>query len=292
MSAPGRIAGRTRPARPHGPSAFGSDLRRFWSLTMTLARTEFKLRFFGSVLGYVWSLMRPLMLFGVLYFVFVVIARFAQFPFYAVYLLASIVLFTYFAEVTGASVTCLVAREGMLRKVRFPRMVIPLAVSLTALFNLGMNLIAVLVFALISGLRPRWTWLEMPVLILLLVVFATGIGMLLSALYVRYRDVQPIWEVVSQALFYASPVLYAIDKARGHRILGIDAEHALMANPLAVVFTQMRHAVLPPDPRAQSAATAIGGWPHLLVPLGIVGAVFVFGLWFFNREAPRIAENL
>ncbi len=292
MSAPGRIAGRTRPARPHGPSAFGSDLRRFWSLTMTLARTEFKLRFFGSMLGYVWSLMRPLMLFGVLYFVFVVIARFAQFPFYAVYLLASIVLFTYFAEVTGASVTCLVAREGMLRKVRFPRMVIPLAVSLTALFNLGMNLIAVLVFALISGLRPRWTWLEMPVLVLLLVVFATGIGMLLSALYVRYRDVQPIWEVVSQALFYASPVLYAIDKAHGHRILGIDAEHALMVNPLAVVFTQMRHAVLPPDPGAQSAATAIGGWPHLLVPLGIVGAVFAFGLWFFNREAPRIAENL
>jgi ABC-2 type transport system permease protein len=280
------------PRRPHGPSAFGSDLRRFWSLTLTLARTEFKLRFFGSVLGYVWSLMRPLMLFGVLYFVFVDIGKFTQFPHFAVYLLASIVLFTYFGEVTGASVTCLVMREGMLRKVRFPRMVIPLAVSLTALFNLGMNLIAVTLFAILSGIRPRWTWLEMPLLVLLLVVFATGIGMLLSALYVRYRDVQPIWDVISQALFYASPVLYPIEKARGKLVFGHDAEHLLMANPLAVVFTQMRYAVLPRDPTAQSAAQAIGGWSHLLVPLGIVGAVFAFGLWFFNREAPRIAENL
>ncbi|MEA2298772.1 MAG: type transport system permease protein [Solirubrobacteraceae bacterium] len=283
---------RPRPLRPHGPSAFGSDLRRFWALTLTLARTEFKLRFFGSVLGYLWSLMRPLMLFGVLYFVFVVIARVGTFPYFGVYLLASIVLFTYFAEVTGASVTCLVAREAMLRKVRFPRMVIPLAVSLTALFNLGMNLIAVLVFALLSGVRPRWSWVEMPVLVVGLVIFATGIGMLLSALYVRYRDVQPIWEVISQALFYASPVLYAIDTARSQKVAGMNAEHLLMNNPLAVVFTQMRYAVLPPFPRAQSAAQAIGGWPHLAVPLGIVAGVFAFGLWFFNREAPRIAENL
>jgi ABC-2 type transport system permease protein len=286
------VASRARPVRPHGPSAFGSDLRRFWALTSTLARTEFKLRFFGSVLGYVWSLMRPLMLFGVLYFVFVVIAKVGTFPYYGVYLLASIVLFTYFAEVTGASVTCLVAREGMLRKVRFPRMVIPLAVSLTALFNLGMNLIAVLVFALISGVRPRWTWLEMPPLVALLVALATGIGMLLSALYVRYRDVQPIWDVVSQALFYASPVLYAIDKAKGKSIAGLNAEHLLMCNPLAVVFTQMRYAVLPTGDGAQSAVAAIGGWSHLLVPLGIVGGVFALGLWYFNREAPRIAENL
>ncbi len=296
MSAGGRAVGRDRrrlrPPAAHGPSAFGSDARRFWALTLTIARTEFKLRFFGSVLGYVWSLMRPLMLFGVLYFVFVVIAKLAQFPYYGVYLLASIVLFTYFAEVTSQSVTCLVAREAMLRKVRFPRMVIPLAVSLTALFNLGMNLLAVLVFAVISGVRPRVTWLEMPVLVLVLVVFATGIGMLLSALFVRYRDVQPIWEVVAQALFYASPVLYAVDKAAGARFLGLNAEHVLMANPLAVVFTQMRFAVLPVDPRAPSAARAIGGYPHLLVPLGIVVGVFCFGLWFFNREAPRIAENL
>ncbi len=284
--------GRGRLRTEHGPSAFGSDLRRFWALTLTLARTEFKLRFFGSALGYVWSLMRPLMLFGVLYFVFVVIARLGSFPFYGVYLLASIVLFTYFGEVTSASVTCLIAREGMLRKVRFPRMVIPLSVSLTALFTLAMNLVAVLVYALISGVRPRWTWIEMVPLVLLLVVFATGFGMLLSALYVRYRDVQPIWDVFVQALFYASPVLYAVDRGRGHRFLGANVEHLLMDNPLAVVFTQMRHAVLPADPTAQSAAQAIGGWPQMAVPLGIVVAVFAFGLWFFNREAPRIAENL
>jgi ABC-2 type transport system permease protein len=267
------------------PSAIGGDLRRFWSLTYTLAATDFKLRFFGSALGYLWTLMRPLLLFGVLYFVFTEVVRFGgEIKDYPVYLLAAIMLFTFFSETTARGVTSLVERENLLRKVRFPRMVIPLSVTLNALFNLGLNLIVVFVFVLASGIEPRWTWLELIPLIALLVALATGVTMLLSALYVRFRDMQPIWEVALQMLFYASPVIYVTTA------LPDSIERESMASPLTAVLTQMRYALV--DPSAPTAADLIGGTARLLIPLGVVVVVFVLGVWVFLREAPRIAENL
>jgi ABC-2 type transport system permease protein len=271
-------------ARPR-PSALGADLRRSWSLTYTLAATDFKLRFFGSALGYVWTLMRPLLLFGVLYFVFTEVVRFGDnVKDYPVYLLTSIMLFTFFAEATSRGVTALVDRENLLRKVRFPRIVIPLSVALNALFNLGLNLIVVFVFVFASGIEPRWSWLELIPLIGLLVVLATGVTMLLSALFVRYRDMLPIWEVVLQVLFYASPVIYVVAD------MPDSVEREAMANPIAAVLTQMRHALI--DPSAPTAGEAIGGDVRLLIPLGVVAVVSALGVWIFMREAPRIAENL
>jgi ABC-2 type transport system permease protein len=271
-------------ARRHGPTAFGDDLRRFVNLTVTLARTEFKLRYFGSVLGYVWSLMRPLLFFGVLFVVYTQIFKLGtEITPYAVYLLTGIILWTFFMEATTAAVPCLVAREGLLRKMRFPRLVIPLSVALTALFNLATNLVVVLIFALALGCYPRLSWLEMPVLILLLTMLAVGTGSLLSVLYVRFRDMQPIWEVLSQVLFYGSPVIYVAAKYGG-------LVHLAMLNPIAVIMTQMGKAFV--DPSANGAAFYIGGTIRLLIPLAIIAAVFGIGLWFFNREAPRIAENI
>jgi ABC-2 type transport system permease protein len=272
-------------ARYRGPSALGDDLRRFVNLTVTLAVTDFKLRFFGSALGYVWTLMRPLLLFGVLYFVFTEVVRFGdEIKDYPVYLLVSIMLFTFFSETTSRGVNSLVERENLLRKVRFPRLVIPLSVALNALFNLGLNMIVVFAFVFASGIEPRWSWLELIPLILLLIVFAVGVTMLLSALYVRYRDMQPIWEVALQMLFYASPVIYVAET------LPDSIEQEAMANPLAAVLTQMRHALI--DPTAPTAADAIGGAAYLLIPFGIVVGSFALGTWVFTREAPRIAENL
>jgi ABC-2 type transport system permease protein len=273
------------PTRYRGPSAVGEDLRRFWSLTFTLAATDFKLRFFGSALGYLWSLVRPLLLFGVLYVVFTEIIRFgAGVEHYPVYLLSSLVLFTFFSEATSNGVTSLVDRENLLRKIRFPRLVIPLAVSLHALFNLTLNLIVVFVFVFASGIEPRLEWLELPLLVAFLVLFSTGVTMLVSALYVRFRDVEPIWEVGLQLLFYGSPVLYVITAVP-------ESVRELAAmNPIAVVLTQMRHAVIDPD--APSAAESVGGWEMLAVPIAIVAAIFLIGFWVFARETPRIAENL
>ncbi len=250
-----------------------------------LAATDFKLRFFGSALGYLWTLTRPLLLFGVLYFVFTEVVRFgAGVDHYPVYLLSSIVLFSFFAEATARGVNSLVERENLLRKIRFPRLVIPLSVTLNSLFNLALNLVAVFVFVFASGITPRLSWLEVPVLVGILVLLATGVTMLLSALYVRYRDVQPIWEVASQILFYGSPVLYVIGK------MPESVQELAMCNPIAVVLTQYRQAVIDSD--APTAAEAIGGWELLAIPFVIVVGVFALGAWVFKREAPRIAENL
>ena len=279
MSAPAS-AGRYR-----GPSALGEDLRRFLSLTFTLAATDFKLRFFGSALGYLWTLMRPLMLFAVLYVVFTEVVRFGQgVDNYPVYLLTSIVLFTFFSETTSRGVASLVERENLLRKIHFPRLVIPLSVALHSLFNLALNLIVVFVFVFASGIRPRVSWLELFPLVALLVLFSTGVTMLLSALYVRYRDVQPIWEVILQVLFYASPVIYVTET------LPDSIEREAMVNPITAILTQMRHAVIDAD--APTAAEAIGGGARLLAPLAVTAVVLGLGAWVFKRQAPRIAEDL
>jgi ABC-2 type transport system permease protein len=277
-------------AHRYGPSAFGDDIRRFGNLTLTLAATDFKLRYFGSVLGYFWSLARPLLFFGVVYTFFTVVLNLGQgIPHYPVYLLSSIVLWTFFTETTGGCVQCLLAREGLLRKMRFPRLVIPLSVALTALFNLGTNFVAVLAFALASGVEPRCSWLQLLPLMLLLATLAVGIGMLLSSLYVRYRDIQPIWEVVVQALFYGSPIIYVASQYAekgGERIM----HAAVTLNPIATLLTQGGHAFV--DGSYPTAAAAAGGTARLLIPLAIIAAMFILGLWFFNREAPRIAEHL
>jgi len=272
-------------ATRQGPSAVGDDLRRFWELAFVLAITEFKLRYFGSFLGYFWTLMRPLMLFGVLYFVFTQVVRFGDgVAYYPLYLLMAVVLWTYFSEVVIQSVRCLVNRERLIRKIRFPRMVVPLSVALTSAFTLGTNLLALFAFLLASGITPRLSWLELPVLLAVLIAFATGVAMLVSALFVRFRDIEPISQVGLQLLFYGSPVIYVIAQ------LPDSVERFMAASPIAAVITEMRYALI--DPAAPTAADALGGGVLVLIPLGIAAAVFALGLWVFNREAPFIAENL
>lgn len=153
-----------------------------------------------------------------------------------------------------------------------------------------MNLIVVFIFILASGVEPRASWLELIPLVALLVVFATGVGMLLSALYVRFRDVQPIWEVFLQLLYYGSPILYTVQTAAKHQFLGIPFSRILVLNPLGAIFTQTRAALL--QPSAPSAARALGGDVRLLIPLGIIAVLFALGLWYFSHEAPNISERL
>lgn len=272
--------------RVTGSTAFGGQARRFVDLTVTLAVLDFKVRYFGSALGYLWQLVRPLMLFGVLYLVFTEFVKFnAGVPYFPAVLLTSIMLFTFFADATGGAVTAVLDRENLVRKIQFPRVVVPLAVVLTAVFNLLTNLIAVAVFVLATGVRPQWTWLLFPALVVVLCAMATGVSMLLSALYVRFRDVRPIWDVVLQVLFYGSPILYAIELVPSET-----ARQAIMCNPLAALLQQVRHWLI--DPSAPSAAEAIGGAELLLIPAGIAVTVCALGVWYFNREAPRIAEEL
>ena len=273
----------------HGPTAFGSDRRRFWRLAWTLAVTDFKLRFFGSVLGYLWQLMRPLMLFGVIYTVFAVVLKVGgNQPFFGVALLLGIVLFQFFTDATAGAVRSIVMRENLVRKIDFPRMAVPTSVVLQALFNLGLNLIPVVIFLLAAGGSITARWLELPLIVLLLVVFVSGLAMLLSALFVQYRDVEPIWDVTTQALFYGTPILYSlsvvIDKA------GIEVTRLMLINPLAAAIQQARHALI--DTSYISAGQVFATTAGDLIPIAVALITFAIGLRVFTRAAPRMAERL
>lgn len=271
-----------------GPSALGGGTRRFFDLLWLISVTEFKRVYFGTVLGYVWSLVRPLMLFGVLLFVFTKVFRIGseEVEHYPVLLLLGIVLFTFFQESGSAAVTSVMAQEGVVRKTQFPRLVIPLSTVLTGAFNLALNLVVVFVFILAFGIEPTWTWLLFPIPLLALFVLTAAVSMSLSVLYVRFRDVAIIWMVVSQVLFYGTPILYPITAFHNATY-----EHLLMINPLAVIFEQARVWVLA-EPGAPTIVEAAGGALHLLPAAAIFLGTCAFSIWIFSRDAPRIAEAL
>lgn len=268
-----------------GPTPLGGGWRRARDLLYLIAINDFKKTYFDTVLGYLWSLFRPLFLFAVLLFVFTQIFRIGDdVPHYPVMLLFNIVVFSFFQEATLSSVASVVGQEGIVRKTQFPRLVIPLATALTALFNFGVNLIVVLVFLLASGVPIEWTWLFAPFLFAILTVITVAVCLLVSSLYVRFRDVGIIWGVFATALFYASPILYPIE------IVPEKFHDLVMANPLTPIFVELRYLVI--DNTAPTALDAAGGWLGLLPALLITIATCVIAVKVFSREAPRIAEEL
>ncbi len=278
-------AGRVELRDVRGPSALGGGRRRLMDLTYLLSVTEFKRTYFGTALGYVWSVARPLMLFGVLLLVFTQVFRLgSQVPHYPVLLLFNIVLFGFFSEATGIAVTSVVTQEGIVRKTQFPRLVIPLAVVVTALFNLALNLVVVFVFILAFGVSPQWTWLLFPVIVFLLFVLTLAVSMIVASLYPRFRDIGIIWQVFSTTLFYASPILYPIELAPAalRKVIAI--------NPIAPLLELARKWVIDPD--APGPAAGAGGYVWVFIAMAIFVVVCVLAVWVFNREAPRIAEEL
>jgi ABC-2 type transport system permease protein len=268
-----------------GPSALGGGWRRSLELLYLIALTDFKRTYFGTVFGYLWSIARPLMLFGVLLTVFTQVFRLGSaVPHYPVLLLFGIVLFGFFQEATGLAVTSIVAQEAVVRKTQFPRLVIPLAIVLTSLFNLALNLVAVLVFLLAFGVEPMWTWLLFPVVLVLLIGLTVAVSMIVSSLYPRFRDLAIIWTVVSTVLFYASPVLYPLE------VVPQTLRQVMLLNPLAPLLELARKWVI--DPAAPGpAALATHDW-LLAVPVVIYVGVCLLAARVFSRAAPRIAEEL
>lgn len=268
-----------------GPGALGGGWRRSLDLLYLIGMNEFRRVYFGTVLGYLWSLARPLMLFAVLLAVFTQIFRIgSEVPNYPVLLLFNIVLFGFFQEATTAAVGSIVAQESVVRKTQFPRLVIPLAVVFTSLLNLSLNLVVVAVFVLAWGIDPTWTWLLFPVVLGLLFVLTTAVSMIVSSLYPRFRDLAIIWSVAATVLFYGTPVLYPLEAVPG------TLRDVMLLNPLVPLFELARRWVI--DPTAPGPVEAAGGVAALLPAIGIAVAVCVFAVWIFRREAPRIAEEL
>jgi ABC-2 type transport system permease protein len=202
-----------------------------------------------------------------------------------VLLLFNLVVFGLFQEGSGAAVGSVLAQEGIVRKTQFPRLVIPLASVMVALFTMALNLIAVFIFILAYGVDPTWTWLLLPVILALVFVLTCAVSLLLSALNVRFRDVAIIWTVAATVLLYATPVIYPITILESSFLKDV-----LLGNPLTLIFEQARAWII--DPTAPGAVSVAGGWLNMLPAIAIYIATCILGVWVFKREAPKIAERL
>ena len=291
-----------------GPSAVAGGARRFFNLLWVMAVTEFKLTFHGTSLGYLWSLARPLLMFGVLLAVFTQVFRFGDdVKDYPALLLLNIMLFSLFSEATQRAVTSVMYRENIVRKAQFPRLVIPLSTVLTELLDLALSLVVVLAFITIYGVDPMWTWLLLPVvvwlnifgglltaallgagsllLVLALLAVTVAVSMIVSALYPRFRDMALIWSVLVTVLFYATPVLYPIEVAPER------FSQILQLNPLSPIFEQAQKWMIDPDAPGAIGAAEGAEWV-LLASFAVFAGICAIAVWVFNREAPRIAEDL
>lgn len=255
-------------------------------LLKELVRTDFKLRYQNSTLGYLWSLLRPLFLFMILYVVFVKFLRLGgDIPNFPVYLLLGIVLWTFFIEITSQSISSIVGRGDLIRKIKIPRWIIIVSVSISALINLFLNLVIVGVFMVINGVPLMLSAIAFPVVLLELYLFSLGLSLWLSALYVKYRDVSYIWEITMQGLFYLTPILYPLSMISQPWM-----QKTLLLSPIAQSIQAARYLLISHE--TVTFEKVFGSQIMLLIPLTIVLIVLVSGVLYFRKESKYFAENI
>jgi ABC-2 type transport system permease protein len=255
-------------------------------LLRELVRSDFKLRYQGSVLGYAWSLLKPILLFIILYVVFVYFLKIGQgvehFP---VYLLLGIVLWNFFVEMTTQSLGSIVGRGDLIRKIKISRWIIVFSSSISALINLGINLVVVLAFALFNGVHLTPSAFLVLVSILQIYIFSLGVSFFLAALYVKFRDVMYIWEVVLQAGFYATPIIYPLS------LVTIDfVQKLLLLNPMAQAVQDARYNLV--THQALTAQQLNGDTILIIIPYVITILVFIFGISYFRKQSKTFAEDI
>lgn len=259
--------------------------KRNRALITELVRSDFKLRYQGSVLGYLWSLLRPLMLFGVLYIVFTKVVKVGNdIPHYPAYLLLGLVLWTFFVEATTSGMNAITGRGDMIRKVSIPKYTIVISTTLSAFVNLCLNMVVVLIFMILGHVAFRFNILLLPFFIAELVVFATGIAFLLAALFVKYRDFSHIWEVSMQILFYATPIIYGLTKVPVHY------RKLASLNPLTQIFQDARSVMITPE--AMTTRQVFGSVWGRILPMLIALFIVIIGAWYFRRSSRKFAEEL
>lgn len=256
-------------------------------LLKELTKTDFKLRYQGSVLGYLWALLRPLMMFGILYIVFAELLRFGDnIPHYPVYLLTGTVLWSFFTECSQQGIQAMIGRGDLIRKISFPKYIVTVSTTLTAVINLLINLVVVVIFALINGVTPSWSWLLIVPLILELYLLALGIAFLLGSINVKYRDISSIWDVLIQALFYAIPIMYPITMVAETSAL---AAKVILLNPIAQVIQDIRWSLI--TPTTTTTASFIGVWAEFFT-IGLVILIFIIGAIIFRKRSRFFAEEI
>ena len=256
-------------------------------LLRELVITDFKLRYQGSVLGYAWSLLKPLFLFAIMYVVFGILVKLGSVEHYPVYLLLGIVLWTFFAEATNQGLASIVSRGSVIRKISFPKYIIVLSTTISALVNLTLNLLIVAVFMLISGVTLNVSILMLPFYIIEIYILALGLAFSLSALNVKYRDTSHIWEIIMQAAFYATPIIYPLSVVMDKSEI---AAKFLMMNPIAQAIQDARYSLITHDTVTVTSLFR-NDW-YILIPIGIVIVVFIFGSLYFKKNSKYFAENI
>ncbi|MEX2012256.1 MAG: ABC transporter permease [Patescibacteria group bacterium] len=257
-------------------------------LLKELVITDFKLRYQGSVLGYLWSLLKPLMLFAILYVVFVKFLRFGEgIEHYPVILLLGIVMWGFFTEATIQGMHSIIGRGDVIRKISFPKYIIVLSSTISALINLLINLAVVIIFMIINGVHFQASALLLPLNIIELYILALAIAFLLSALMVKYRDVVHVWEVVLQGLFYAVPIIYPLSLVVG---FNETAAKIILLNPIAQIIQDARYNLI------SHQTTTVGNYINdpltQLIPYVIILALIIFASIYFKNNSRYFAENL
>lgn len=257
-------------------------------LLRELVITDFKLRYQGSFLGYLWALLRPLFLFAILYIFFVEILHIGkEIEHWGIALLLGVVMWTFFSEVVSQGLKSIVNSGGIIRKINFPKYIIVVSTSLSAFINLAINLAVVATFAVIDGVVLGWGALLIPVFIFELYIFGLGLAFLLSAVNVKFRDVGYIWEVVSQALFYGSAIMFPLNRvvAMSHDIAVL-----LVLNPLAQAIQDARFFGITNG--VQTVGTLTDNLLIILTPFVIAVLTFVIGAAYFKKRSPYFAEEI
>lgn len=256
------------------------------ALVAELVRTDFKLRYQGSVLGYAWSLLRPLLMFVILYIVFVKFLRLgSDVPHYPVYLLLGIVIWNFFMEMTTQGLGSIIGRGDLIRKIRIPRWIIVLSSSLSALINLFLNLVVIVIFMFINHVDVMRTILWMPLIILEVYLFALGLSLFLSAAFVKYRDISYIWEVITQAGFYVAPILYPLSL-----ITNLTVQKLILLNPMAQTIQDARYVTV--THQTLTGNQVFEGGYYQFIPFVFVGITLVIGLFYFRSQSKYFAENI
>lgn len=257
-------------------------------LLKELTKTDFKLRYQGSMLGYLWALLRPLMLFAILYVVFAKLLRLgSDIPHYPVYLLTGTVLWSFFTECTSQGIQAMIHRGDLIRKIAFPKYIVVVSTTFTALINLAINLVVVILFALLNGVTPSLNWLLVPVLILELYCLSLGISFLLGAINVKFRDIASIWEVLIQALFYAVPIIYPITMVANSSAL---AAKIILLNPIAQVIQDVRYNLITTE--SITSWNFLGSPLLMAVPILIVMVMLIWGAIYFRKKSKFFAEEI
>jgi len=256
-------------------------------LLRELVVTDFKLRYQGSVLGYAWSLLKPLFLFAIMYVVFGVLVKLGTIEHYAVYLLLGIVLWNFFAEATNQGLASIISRGDIIRKISFPRYIIVLSTTISALVNLTLNLVIVVILMVVNGVDIHMSAFMFPLYIIEIYVLGLGLALFLSAINVKYRDTGHIWEIIMQAAFYATPIIYPLSIVIAKSEL---AAQFLMMNPVAQAIQGARYSLITHD--TMTVTTLFNNVWFNLIPLGLVILIFVFGALYFKKNSKYFAESI